>query len=91
MRYLRLTWRHQLPDEPVLLYNECNASGWEVRKVDVYRDGRTDRASSSGGEGTTFISSEPIPTVAEINADPQFEAVEIGAEEFERIWVASNP
>ncbi len=32
MTYLRVGWKHQHPDEPVILYSELDAERWEVRK-----------------------------------------------------------
>ena len=42
-RYLKVTWHHDFPDEPSVLYSEIDA-GYEIRKVDVYRDGTHDFA-----------------------------------------------
>jgi hypothetical protein len=39
-------WHHDRPDEPVALYSEID-SGFEVRKVEVHRDGRHEYADRS--------------------------------------------
>jgi hypothetical protein len=40
MRYQKVLWHHDLPDEPVVLYAEIS-SGREVRKVEIFREGAT--------------------------------------------------
>jgi len=39
MTYLKVKWIHSHPDAPVLLYSELDRERWEVRKVEVFRDG----------------------------------------------------
>jgi hypothetical protein len=85
MRYQKVLWHHDLPDEPVVLYAEIS-SGREVRKVEVFRDGRHDYAGPSGSTGTTMLSEIPTPADDEINQDPQFSATTIHASEFEQVW-----
>jgi hypothetical protein len=53
LRYQKVLWHHDLPDEPVVLYAEIS-SGREVRKVEVFRDGRHDYAGTSGSTWTTM-------------------------------------
>ena len=84
-RYQKVLWHHDHPDEPVMLYSEID-SGFEVRKVEVYRDGRHDHADGSHSTGTTMLGEQLMPDVDEINQDPEFSAVTITAEEFERVW-----
>jgi hypothetical protein len=50
------------PDEPVVLYSEIDA-GLEVRKVEVYRDGRHDFADQAGEFNTTLGVAGPVPGV----------------------------
>jgi hypothetical protein len=84
-RYLKVIWHHDHPDEPVLLYYEIE-SGFETRKVEVFRDGRHDYADRSRATGTTALSDQVIPEVDDINEDPEFTAAPVTAEEFERVW-----
>jgi hypothetical protein len=78
-RYQKVLWHHDRADEPVALYSEI-ASGFEVRKVEVYRDGRHDYADSSHSTGTTMLGEMLMPGVDEVNQDPEFSAVTIRAE-----------
>jgi len=77
---------HTSQDYPVMLYSELSNDMWEIRKVEVYADGRTDFADSDKRSGNTKLSIEPYPSLLEIAADPQFEPIVISAEEFESIW-----
>jgi len=84
-RYQKVLWHHDLPDEPVVLYSKID-SGFAVRKVEVYRDGRHEYADRSHSTGTTMLAEKMMPGVDEINQDPDFSATAITAEEFERVW-----
>ena|SRR5690606_23619164 len=86
MTYLKVKWLHRLAGEPVLLFSELSDSRKELRKVEVYRDGRYDYADELVTTGGAVLSETPIPTMDEIGADPQFDPVEIDREEFERAW-----
>lgn len=86
MNYIRVRWLHNSPASPVLLYSELNPELWELRKVEVYKDGRADFADREEQSGSTKISIEPLPTLEEIASDPEFEPVAISAEEFESVW-----
>jgi hypothetical protein len=86
MRYQRVRWHQDSPDCPVVLYSEIDEDDWEVRKVDEYADGHRDLAASDLETGSTFLGLERIPSLEEINSDPQFEGVEITVEEFEEVW-----
>jgi len=86
MIYLRVRWIHTMSSEPMLIYSELDDNRWELRKVEIYADGRCGFASASEGGGGSALSKEPIPSMEEIAADPQFEPVDIEENEFERIW-----
>ena len=61
-RYQEVRWHHDLPEEPVVLYSEID-SGFEVRKVEVYRDGRHDYADRSHSTGTTMLGEKLMPEI----------------------------
>ncbi len=86
MNYIQVKWKHVFPAEPVLMYSELDENRWEVRKVEVFPDGHRGYASTAGSFGGTRLGKEPIPPLAEIAADSQFEPAEISREEFERVW-----
>ena len=90
MRYIAVQWHHNLPDEPIDLYSEIDDDRWEVRKVEIYRDGRIGYADSSEQRGDTRLGEVPIPSLDEIESDPEFTPREITAAEFDGIWAKRN-
>lgn len=84
--YLKVRWIHDFPDEPVELYSELAPDRYEVRKVEVFRDGRRVRADENTTAGGTMLGVVPVPGIDEIAEDRQFEPSGISREEFERVW-----
>ena len=84
-RLVRVGWRHDLDDEPVTLLYE-SLDGVERRKIEVWPDGRTAFATAFVAHGGGAHSLESLPGLEQVNQDPQFDAVEITREEFERSW-----
>jgi hypothetical protein len=85
-RYLKVQWHHDFADEPVLLYSDVDDAGSEIRKVEVYRDGRLDWADETRATGTTMLSESVMPSVEEIDDQQEFSAEEISAAEFDSAW-----
>jgi hypothetical protein len=85
VRYMKVKWIHESPDEPIWLYSEI-VDGWEVRSVEVYADGHADYADADSSSGTTMLSETLMPTIEEIAMDEQFQPTEIDAVEFEEVW-----
>jgi len=85
MRYLRVLWKHEFPDEPIAFYSELDDDRWEKRKVVQFKDGHYGYASAEGesGYGLALIA---LPEMEEFRQDPQYEAAEIGAAAFEVVW-----
>ena len=55
MEYLKVKWRHHHPDEPIEIYSEINQDRWEVRKVEVFRDGTSTYAFPLYHTGDTWL------------------------------------
>ena len=91
MQYIKVEWLHSNPEDPVELYSEIDEERWELRKVEVFRDGRAGVASQLEEHGTTRLSIEPLPTIEEIAADQQFRPVEISRNVFEEVWATHGP
>jgi hypothetical protein len=87
--YLRVHWHHNLAGEPVVLWSEVE-DGWEVRKVEVFRDGLSHSAGPGGATGDTVLSESRMPRVAEIAEDPQFTVEYVSASDFEQAWKAAE-
>jgi hypothetical protein len=90
MKYIEVRWKHQSPDDPVMIYSELDADSWELRKVELYADGRKGFADSSREVGGSMLGLEPLPELAEIAAQPEFEPSEITPSEFEAVWTQAT-
>ncbi len=86
MSYIKVKWGHDRDDDPILLYSELDDGLWEMRKVEIFRDGTIWFASREASRGDTGLSIEPLPPLSEIASDPQFEPFVISRDEFEEVW-----
>ena len=86
MTYLMCHWIHSITDEPILLYSELNDQRYEVRKVELYADGRTGYATKDVEHDGTGLGLEPIPFTQDIANDPEFVAADIDRDAFEKVW-----
>lgn len=86
MTYIKVQWIHDFQDEPIFLYSELDSKRKEIRKVEVYKNGKFGYACENKSVNGTFLSKTEIPSLEDINADVQFVAYEIDKEYFESIW-----
>jgi uncharacterized protein DUF6881 len=85
----KVVWHHASPDDPVLLYHDVGGGLWELRKVEVYADGRMDVADAESQTGTTWLSDQALMPLQEIRAQREFESEAVSATEFDAIWNAA--
>jgi hypothetical protein len=90
MTYLKVTWSTARAHQPVLIYSELDPERWELRKVEIFRDGRVLYADSEIECGGRGLSTEPLPSLEQIAADPVFEPEVISRAEFEKIWAEAT-
>jgi hypothetical protein len=83
-------WNHDFSDDPVLYLSELSDDGYETRKVQFYRDGRSEWADESHETASVGLSEIPFPPVEEISSQSEFSAELIAADEFERAWTQSH-
>jgi hypothetical protein len=88
MPYIAVKWLHSFSDEPVLLLFELDEQRWEVRKIEIFRDGTAGFADATRETATTALGQLPVPPLAEIASDPEFEPREITQTVFEVWWQA---
>jgi hypothetical protein len=88
--HLKVKWIHSFTDEPLLLYSELDSERWELRKVEVFPDGRMGFAGPGVEVGGTRLGEVPFPSSAQIATDPQFEPVAISRAEFDVIWAEAT-
>ncbi len=84
--YLYSKWLNNPADSPMEFYSELDPGRWEVRKVEVFRDGRSGYASTVKSTGNTRLAIVPIPPLADISSLAEFETRTITADEFEAVW-----
>ncbi|ULR47139.1 hypothetical protein [Rhizobium sp. K102] len=71
--YIRVQWLHDFPEEPVDLWSELDRERFETRKLEIFRNGTVGYASASEAVGGTMLGIVPVPSLAEIAADSEFE------------------
>jgi hypothetical protein len=86
MKYLMVDWLHNFSDEPIKIYSEIDEQRNEVRKIELFRDGKIGYATETVEFGGCGLSECPIPEIEEIATNPQFKPIEITREEFEEVW-----
>ena len=86
MNYICIDWKHNFADEPIKIYSEVDSQGWERRKIEIFRDGSMAFASPSYHFGDSYLSEAQLPSLSEINSDPQFRGRKIDPTEFGRLW-----
>ncbi len=90
MRYLKVRWIHDEPEEPGLLSSEVDSEDYERRKADVFFDGRMTAPRRGLESGSTRLGEVPTPAVEVLNRESGFEAQEITELECERIWTPAS-
>jgi hypothetical protein len=90
MKYQKVRWPHNFPNEPVWIYEEIGDEGNEQRKVEVYSDGSLGYASRTEDAHGTRLACEPIPSLTTIASNSEFEPTEISHEEFEMAWAKAR-
>ncbi|MFJ8214206.1 DUF6881 domain-containing protein [Streptomyces sp. NPDC096033] len=84
--YVKVRWRHESAEDPVLFLSELDDDRYEVRKVQAHRDGRLDWADADRETPTIGLGELPVPDLSEINSQEEFHAEPITAREFEAAW-----
>jgi len=87
--YIRVRWIHSSAEEPVELWSELDTSREEVRKIEIWVDGRVGYAFGEVEVGGTRLGEGSVPQLDKIAADPQFEPEAILQSDFENQWAAS--
>lgn len=70
----------------MLFISELDEARWETRKIEIFPDGSIGYADSRVEHGGTRLGLVPLPSIADIAADPKFMPEEITREEFEDVW-----
>ena len=89
--YYFCDWFHDFEDEPCRIYSEVGEDLYETRRVDVFKDGRTNKGSIEDLERDPLaVADQPYLPRDEMlkvtNSSEEFHMEEISAAEFERVW-----
>lgn len=87
MRYFQVDWLHENNEYPISIFAEIDDEGWEIRKIEVFRDGHKGFAENFENEGETMLGEKPWPEIEVIVSDDQFKARELTSAEFESEWL----
>ncbi|GAA2075812.1 hypothetical protein GCM10009801_30800 [Streptomyces albiaxialis] len=82
----KVTWHHDFADEPVAICSEIGEDGYEVRKVEEFRDGMLSWADGEHEHGRTGLAVIPMGRIEDIQAQAEFTASHIPRAEFEAVW-----
>jgi hypothetical protein len=89
--YIRCEWFHDFEDEPCSIYSELGDERYETRKIEVFKDGTTTRASTEDLKSDPMaLADQATPSLEEVNAYPEFHMEEISKAEFEDLWKPSG-
>jgi len=89
MKYLKVTWKHAQIDLPIEIWSELDVKRMETRKIEAFRDGTLGYASATDSRKQTRLGIEPLPTDAEISAQPEFSVHPLSASDFDRMWTVA--
>ena len=90
MMYVRIDWTHDYDSEPIAIYSEINHEGYEVRKIELYRDGQVGFAQGEIEYNGAGLSEKTFPPLDELNSQDEWDETRaelIHKEDFERVWV----
>ena len=92
MKYIKLNWKHDSKEYPVMIFSEISDDGYENRKVEVFLDGQSEYADkNTNPQNKTVLGDQPMPSFEEINKNPEFEVTEITKEDFESVIKSITP
>lgn len=76
-------------DDDFILFYEVDLDNdrYATRMIEIHKDGSVNPIEEEGFE---FITEAPVPTIEEINAEPEWYAEPISEGEFEEIYVSSH-
>jgi hypothetical protein len=88
--YFHAVWIDADEDAPVEDYGELDVDRWPMRWVRKYRDGHLEASSYASANWRDAMPEGEVPSILDINRDPQFSAKDISKAEFESVWNEAN-
>ncbi|WP_146101095.1 DUF6881 domain-containing protein [Nocardia nova] len=89
MRYFKVTNPGAAGDEGYEIFREVDDEGFECRKVQKFRDGRTECVGGFVQTDRTWLDDDHVD-LATLSANPNVSAAEITASQFQTEWLAGG-
>ena len=86
MTYLKIAWAHKSEEFPTEIFSELDSERYEMRKIELFRDGTVRVAGPEGTPSEEYLSETAFPLDEEIAKQPQLEVLATSKEEFEQLW-----
>jgi hypothetical protein len=90
VRYWKVYWHHDFPDEPVAIYSEIGPDDYESRRVEEFPGARLGWADAERDCGGSALAKVAFGDIAEVARQPEFTAFVIRREEFEGVWLRAR-
>ncbi|WP_251074888.1 hypothetical protein [Streptomyces sp. ISL-12] len=81
-----MEWHHEFNDEATTFFSEIGDDGYEMRKIQKYRDGRLLKADRNHETSHIGLSEVPVGELDDVNAQIEFTALHIAPKHFEALW-----
>ena len=88
MRYFKIHWIHSFTDEPEYIFSEIDEEGYEVRKVEIFKNGN--HILYSNNINSDRLVEGKYPSLEELNYEEETEVmqtIEIPKSEFCNVWL----
>lgn len=86
LTYLKVDWHHDGEEDPVILYHEMDERRCERRRVELFKNGKIQRSSEADPDAAYSLSLEPLPSIEQIDAQPEFHVEQIDRATFDDVW-----
>ncbi|WP_430510826.1 DUF6881 domain-containing protein [Gottfriedia solisilvae] len=87
MNYIYVEWNHPFESEPFIIISEIDDKQYEIRKIEIFKNGSIGFADSNVEYLGTELSAEPFPSIDEIKSESEFIPKKISKEQFEEYWL----
>ncbi len=84
--YIKIRWKHDDKEYPILLYSELDEARFEERKIEMFIDGTYGYADNKVSTRGVKLGECAVPLLSEIEKDPEFTILNTSEEEFTSLW-----
>ena len=87
MKYIKIHWIHNFKEEPEFIYSKIDKEGYEVKKVEIFKNGHY--IIYSENNNSDRLAEGIYPSLEELTFEEESEsmqAIEISEKEFNEVW-----